>query len=107
MKTVLPGPRHSPREYRSGANVFKALGHPSRLLIVDALADEELCVSDLTQMVGSDPSTVSNHLAVLRNVGLVVDEKRGQQVFYRLGAPCVSKIFHCLEEIREAREKLH
>jgi len=106
MKTEIATPRHSPREYRSGADVFKALGHSSRLLIVDVLAGGERCVSDLTRMVGSDPSTVSNHLAVLRNVGLVVDEKRGQQVFYRLGAPCVTKIFRCLEELREARETL-
>lgn len=105
MKTVVAGTRHSPREYRSGADVFKALGHSSRLLIVDVLADGEQCVGELTRMVGSDASTVSNHLAVLRNVGLVIDEKRGQQVFYRLGAPCVTKIFHCLEEIRAAREK--
>ena len=106
MKTVAASPRHSSREYRSGADVFKALGHSSRLLIVDVLAGGERCVSDLTRMVGSDPSTVSNHLAVLRNVGLVVDEKRGQQVFYRLGTPCATKIFHCIEEIREARENL-
>ena len=106
MKTEIAEPRRSPREYRSGADVFKALGHSSRLLIVDVLAGGERCVSDLTRLVGSEPSTVSNHLAVLRNVGLVVDEKRGQQVFYRLGAPCVTKIFRCLEEIRKARENL-
>ena len=106
MKTSSGISRHSPREYRSGADVFKALGHSSRLLIVDVLSGGEQCVSDLTRMVGSDSSTVSNHLSVLRNVGLVVDEKRGQQVFYRLGAPCVTNVFHCLEEIREARESL-
>ncbi len=106
MKSTDQLPRHSAREYRSGADVFKALGHSSRLMIVDVLAGGEQCVSDLTRLVGSDSSTVSNHLAVLRNVGLVVDEKRGQQVFYRLGAPCVTKIFHCLEEIRNARETL-
>ncbi|MFZ4777320.1 MAG: ArsR/SmtB family transcription factor [Terrimicrobiaceae bacterium] len=106
MKTANVIPRHTAREYRSGADVFKALGHSSRLMIVDVLAGGEHCVSDLTRMVGSDSSTVSNHLAVLRNVGLVVDEKRGQQVFYRLGAPCVTKIFHCLEEIRTARDNL-
>ena len=91
---------------RREAAVFKALGHPSRLLIVDVLAAGELCVSELTGLVGSDASTVSNHLAVLRNVGLVIDDRRGQQVFYRLGAPCVTKVFHCLEEMRAARESL-
>jgi ArsR family transcriptional regulator len=100
----VPQPKRSPLQYRSGAEVFKALGHPSRLLIVDELADGERCVADLTELIGADMSTVSNHLSVLRNVGLVIDEKRGQQVFYRLGAPCVTKVFQCLEEMRAARE---
>jgi ArsR family transcriptional regulator len=75
-------------------------------LIIDVLAGGEQCVSDLTQRVGSDPSTVSSHLSVLRNVGLVIDEKRGQQVFYRLAMPCVTKIFQCLEEICSGRDPL-
>jgi ArsR family transcriptional regulator len=93
------------RDYKGGANVFKALGHPTRLLIVDHLSGGEQCVADLTKLAGCDISTVSNHLAVLRNAGLLLDERRGQQVFYRLGAPCVANVFHCLEELRAAREK--
>jgi DNA-binding transcriptional ArsR family regulator len=96
--------RRAPRDYRAGADVFKALGHPSRLLIVDELAEGERAVAQLTELIGSDISTVSNHLAVLRNAGIVLDERRGQQVFYRLSTPCVTKIFHCLAEIRGARE---
>ncbi|HEX4086321.1 MAG TPA: metalloregulator ArsR/SmtB family transcription factor [Chthoniobacteraceae bacterium] len=99
--------RRSLHDYRSGADVFKALGNPSRLLIVDELARGERCVTDLTALVGSDTSTVSNHLAVLRNAGLVIDDRRGQQVFYKLGAPCVSNVFHCLEELKAARAKVH
>jgi ArsR family transcriptional regulator len=91
-------------EYRAGAEVFKALGHASRLLIVDALSHGEHCVADLTALIGSDMSTVSNHLSVLRNVGLIEDERRGQQVFYRLTTPCVTKAFTCMEEMRQARK---
>ena len=94
----------SPKDYRAGADVFKALGHASRLLIVDALAHGERCVADLTELIGCDTSTVSNHLSILRNAGLVADERRGQQVFYRLGASCVTKVFACLEELRAARD---
>ena len=106
MPKVVAQPRRSSHEYRSGADVFKALGNPSRLLIVDELTHGERCVADLTALIGSDISTVSNHLAILRNVGLVVDDRRGQQVFYRLGASCVANVFHCLEEIRAARGKI-
>ena len=68
--------------------------------------DEAKGIPHMEDVEVGTAKTVSNHLAVLRNVGLVVDEKRGQQVFYRLGAPCVTKIFRCLEELREARETL-
>lgn len=96
--------RRAPQEYRAAADVFKALGHSSRILIVDVLTHGERCVADLTQLIGCDVSTVSNHLSVLRNAGLVIDERRGQQVFYRLSTACVAKVFTCLEEMRAARE---
>lgn len=88
----------SPADFRKASDVFKALGNPNRLLIVDALGKGEKCVADLTKLVGLDISTVSNHLSVLRNVGLLVDERRGTQVFYTLRNPCVLNIFCCLDE---------
>ena len=99
----LPFQARPTQEYRAGAEVFKALGHPSRLLIIDALGHGEHCVADLTAIIGSDMSTVSNHLSVLKNVGLIEDERRGQQVFYRLTTECVLKAFACMEEMRAAR----
>ena len=48
------------------AKIFKALGHPSRLLMVHALREGEKCVCDLQSLIGADMSTVSRHLAVLR-----------------------------------------
>lgn len=98
-----PAPR-SPAELRTGAAICKALAHPSRLLIVDQLSSGEKCVASLTSAVGSDISTVSNHLAVLRNAGLVIDERRGSQVFYRLATQCIANIFCCIEEIRKTAE---
>ncbi len=88
----------TPADFRKGADVFKALGNPNRLLIVDALGRGEHCVADLTKLVGLDISTVSNHLSVLRSVGIVADERRGTQVFYSLKNPCVLNIFCCLDD---------
>ena len=90
--------RKKPADFRKAADVFKALGNPNRLLIVDALGKGEKCVADLTGLVGLDMSTVSNHLSVLRNVGLLVDERRGTQIFYTLKSLCVLKICCCLDE---------
>jgi DNA-binding transcriptional ArsR family regulator len=94
----------SPSDFRKASDVFKALGNPNRLLIVNELGKGERCVADLTKLVGLDISTVSNHLSVLRNVGLLVDERRGTQVFYTLKNPCVLNIFCCLDEFHASSD---
>lgn len=71
------------------ASIMKALSHPSRLLILEALAETPHCVCELTRLVGADTSTVSKHLSVLKNAGIVFDEKRGNMVFYSLICSCV------------------
>jgi ArsR family transcriptional regulator len=83
--------------YEARSQVFKALAHPSRLLIVDELTKAERCVCELTALVGSDMSTVSKHLSVLRAAGVVEDERRGAQIWYRLRMKCVTGFFRCVE----------
>lgn len=78
------------KELAKIADVFKALGHPTRLWIVKQLADgEEHCVCDFVDGVGVDFSTISQHLNVLKKVGVVEDDKRGKHVFYRQVYPCI------------------
>ncbi len=88
-------------DLRARASVFKALGHPARLAIVDRLAAGECCVCELFEIPGlpklSGP-TLSQHLLVLKSAGVIADEKRGQRVFYRLSMPCVAKISICVKE---------
>ena len=84
---------------------MKALAHPSRLFIVDELSRGERCVCELTEMVGADVSTVSKHLAVLKDAGLVLDDRRGQQVFYRLRVPCILNFFGCVEAVIEEKAR--
>jgi len=87
-------------KYRARAAIMKAMGHPTRLLILDELSKcGERCVCELTELVGSDMSTVSRHLAVLKNAGLVEDEKRGTMVFYRLRVKCIIQFFECVESV--------
>ena len=81
------------------ADVFKALGHPTRLAIVDMLAEGERCVCEMNDHIDADISTVSRHLAVLRNVGILSSEKRGNQVFYKLECPCITGFYGCVESV--------
>jgi len=79
--------------------VLKALAHPARLWMVEQLEDGELCVCKLVEGLGLDFSTVSKHLLVLKNAGVVSDDKRGKQVFYALRCPCVLNFMHCVEAV--------
>jgi len=81
------------------ANILKALAHPTRLFIIEQLEQNECSVNELTAMVSVDVSTVSKHLSQLKQVGLICDEKRGNQVFYRLAVPCVMNFFDCVEAV--------
>lgn len=87
------------------AKVLKALAHPTRLFIVEELEKAERCVCDLTEMIGADVSTVSKHLSVLRQAGVVTDDKRGNLVFYRLRVPCILNFFGCVESVIETQAK--
>ena len=98
--------RHSRQRYAARARVAKALAHPSRLLMLDALQDGERCVCELTELVGADQSTVSKHLAVLKQAGLVDDRKDGVKMHYRLKAPCLATFWQCVESVLRENLKI-
>ncbi len=87
------------RHYEARARIAKALAHPSRLLILDALTDGEVCVCELTPLVGADQSTVSKHLAILKNAGLIEDRKQGVMTYYRLKVCCLEGFWKCIESV--------
>ena len=77
---------------RDTADMFKALGDPSRLKLVMALRSCELCVCDLSAVSGISESAVSHQLRVLRNLGIVAYRREGKIVFYRLANPTVDRL---------------
>ena len=91
--------------FEARARIVKAMAHPTRLFIVDELSRQERCVCELTEMVGADMSTVSKHLSILKNAGIVQIDKRGSHVFYSLRVPCVMSFFSCVESVIESTAK--
>jgi len=91
------------RRNKARAEVFKALGHPARLTMVDALRDGEKCVCDLRELVDLDVSTVSKHLSVLKNAGIVSGRKQGNWVWYKLELNCLDKFLGCLDGFLDSR----
>ena len=87
-------------QHAARAKVVKAMAHPTRLFVVDELCRHgQRCVCQLADMIGADMSTVSRHLAVLKDAGILCDEKRGQQVFYRLKLGCVAGLLRCVDRV--------
>ena len=93
--------------YEARARILKAMAHPSRLLIIEELQKRERCVNELTEMIGSDMSTVSKHLSVLKNAGLVTDEKRANCIYYTLRCTCILDFIGCVEGVLSANAEEH
>lgn len=94
---------HNKQYIMEQAKIFKALGHPTRLFMISALRDGEKCVCDLQALVGDDMSTVSRHLSVLREAGIISSDKRGTNVYYKLSLCCLETFLACTSEIVEKR----
>jgi ArsR family transcriptional regulator, arsenate/arsenite/antimonite-responsive transcriptional repressor len=85
------------RRYALRAEMFKALSHPMRLVMLEKLRERTWCVCELAAEVGIEKSVASKHLSQLKSAGLIEDEKRGTLVEYRLVAPCILDLAACAE----------
>jgi DNA-binding transcriptional ArsR family regulator len=74
-------------ELNSTAKLFKALMHPSRLMILESLREGEQCVCHLEAVLGCRQAYISQHLMILRDAGLVEDRREGARIFYRVVRP--------------------
>ena len=81
------------------AGVFKALGHPVRLRLAVMLLEGERCVCELHAGSERDISTISSHLSILKNSGVLASEQRGKNIFYRLCCPCLGDLIRCLSTL--------
>jgi len=91
--------------FQARAKIVKAMAHATRLFILSELAKDECCVCELRQLIGADVSTVSKHLSVLREAGLITSDKRGNQVFYQLRCTCIDPFFDCIESVLKGNAK--
>lgn len=89
--------------YQEKAKVLKALSHPTRLWMAETLGDGEQCVAQFVEATGTDYSTISKHLSVLKQAGVVTDDKRGKQVYYQLNMPCLREFTQCIETVIQSR----
>ena len=87
------------------ANVFATLSDPNRLLILKAIGNEEKSVNQLAIELQLSQPLVSHHLTVLKASGLVIANKAGSFVFYKVSTGKIVKVVNCLEESLEEISK--
>ena len=79
--------------YKVSVDYFKALGHPTRLKILEFLTDKEKCVCEIMPALKMKQANLSQHLIILKKAGLVLDRKEGLSVFYRIKDERISEVF--------------
>ncbi|MCA1960876.1 MAG: metalloregulator ArsR/SmtB family transcription factor [Desulfomonile sp.] len=84
---------------RLKAEVFKAMGHPLRLGVLEFLRDGEKCVCEIVEHTGTGISNVSKHLSVLKKAGIVNDRREGLKIMYSLTMPCALDFARCVEGV--------
>jgi len=90
---------HENERLRLKAEVFKAMGHPLRLGVIEYLQSGEKCVCEIVEQVGTEISNVSKHLSVLKKSGIVADRREGLKIMYRLTMPCALDFARCVENV--------
>ncbi|MCX7897350.1 MAG: metalloregulator ArsR/SmtB family transcription factor [Rhodocyclaceae bacterium] len=71
-------------QVETAARALKAISHPLRLKILCVLGDKEICVQDIVDAVGTSQSNISQHLAILRDKGVLATRKDANRVYYRV-----------------------
>ncbi len=81
------------------AHMLKILGHPTRITIIQILSEGQRCVCEIMALINEEQSTISKHLAVLKNAGLLESRKEGLSVFYNIKDKNISNIISIAEDI--------
>ena len=87
------------------AKVIKSMAHPVRLIMVEYLKDSERSFGEVFNLFKLDKSTVSKHLLVLKEAGIVSSRKEGADMIYRLDVPCIADFFRCVTAVIESNVK--
>lgn len=81
------------------ARALKAMAHPLRLKILCVLGGEEVCVQEIVDAVGTSQSNISQHLAILRDKGVLLTRRDANRVFYRVGDARTMQLVGMMREV--------
>jgi ArsR family transcriptional regulator len=83
------------------SKILQAMAHPVRLITIDLLKEKEKSFSEIFKTFDFDKSTISKHLTVLKNAGIIKSRKEGTETFFTLAVPCIINFFNCIDAVIE------
>ncbi|MCK6391492.1 MAG: metalloregulator ArsR/SmtB family transcription factor, partial [Azonexus sp.] len=83
----------------TAARALKSIAHPLRLKILCVLGEQEACVQEIVEVVGTSQSNISQHLAILREKGVLVTRKDANRVYYRVGDQRTLQLVSMMREV--------
>lgn len=95
----------NPTQAKARAAILKALAHPTRVLMLDALSRGDRCVNDLRILAAVSQPTISHHLEKLKKTGIVSDRRAGKRMIHHLACPCILEALECTLGVLQSAEK--
>ena len=89
--------------YKIHAGLCKVFSNPTRLEILNLLRDEELSVTELIAKTKLNQANISQHLSIMKSKGIVISDRKGKNIYYRLTNPKIIKAFDIIREILSER----
>ena len=94
---------------KARADLLKALAHPTRVLMLDALSRGDCCVNDLRSLAATSQPTISRHLDKLKKVGIVTERRQGKKIVHHLACPCMLEAVGCtlgvIQSVKKRQDK--
>jgi ArsR family transcriptional regulator len=97
----------NPIQAKARADILKALAHPIRVLMLDALSRGDRCVNDLRRLAAVSQPTISRHLDRLKRAGIVTERRAGRRIMHHLACPCMLQALDCTCGVLQSVKKRH
>lgn len=98
-RTAIEDLAHRHDQIMVAARALKSIAHPLRLKILCVIGDKEVCVQDIVEAVGTSQSNISQHLAILRDKGILATRKDANRVFYRVADQRTLQLVGMMREV--------
>ena len=89
--------------YKIHAELCKVFSNPTRLEILNLLRDKELSVTELIEKTKLSQANISQHLSIMKSKGIVISDRKGKNIYYRLINPKIIKAFDIIREVLSER----